>query len=184
MQNFFNRLIIGIGAIIAVAAAWALVTELVKDSTLQALNSNDISVDQALLVAQGAINECKKDNSVVTVAVVDRDGGVRFILRGDGASPELVDHARRKAYTARTFRQATSTWMERTALDAKDEKGKPIDLNGQQYLENTIAEKGGMPIIYKGDAIGGVGVTGSKGGGEADEACAKAGVSAIADQLL
>jgi len=115
---------------------------------------------------------------------VDHVGGVRFVVRGDGASPEMVDNARRKAYTARTFRQATSLWMERTAIDAKDEKGKPIDLNGQQMLENTIAQKGGMPIIWHGDAIGGVGVTGSKGGGEADETCAKAGVDAIADQLF
>jgi uncharacterized protein GlcG (DUF336 family) len=74
--------------------------------------------------------------------------------------------------------------MARTALDAVDDKGKPVDLNGQQYLENTIAEKGGVPIIWHGDAIGGVGVTGSKGGGEADEMCAKAGANAIADQLL
>jgi len=74
--------------------------------------------------------------------------------------------------------------MERTAIDAKDEKGKPIDLNGQQMLENTIAQKGGIPIIWHNDAIGGVGVTGSKGGGEADEACAKAGADAIADQLF
>jgi uncharacterized protein GlcG (DUF336 family) len=56
--------------------------------------------------------------------------------------------------------------MARTALDAVDDKGKPVDLNGQQYLENTIAEKGGVPILWHGDAIGGVGVTGSKGGGE------------------
>ncbi len=184
MQNFFNRIIMGVCAVIAVAAGWALVQELAKESTLQSLTNSDISVEQALMVAQGALDACKKDNSAVSVAVVDRDGGVRFILRADGATPELIDHARRKAYTARTFRQATSTWMERTALDAVDDKGKPIDLNGQQYLENTIAEKGGMPIIYHGDAIGGVGVTGSKGGGEADEACAKAGVDAIADQLL
>jgi len=183
-MGFINRIIMGVCAIIAVAASWGLVSQLIKDNTLQSLNSNDISVDQALLVAQGAIDACKKDNSVITVAVVDRDGLVRFAVRGDGAAPDAVDTARRKAYTARTFRQATSTWMERTAIDAKDDNGKPIDLNGQQYLENTIAQKGGFPIIYHGDAIGGVGVTGSKGGGEADESCAKAGADAIADQLL
>jgi uncharacterized protein GlcG (DUF336 family) len=64
------------------------------------------------------------------------------------------------------------------------ENGKRVDLYGQRFLENTIAKKGGMPIIWHADAIGGVGVTGSKGGEEADEACAKAGVEAIADQLL
>jgi len=184
LRNGVSKLAIGVFAVFAFSAVYALGFQLVKSATLQSLNYNDISVEQAMLVAEGAINECKKDNSAISVAVVDRDGLVRFLLRGDGATPELVDNARKKAYTARTFRQATRDWMTRTAIDAKDDNGKAIDLNGQQYLENTIAEIGGMPIIYKGDAIGGVGVTGSKGGGDGDEKCAKAGVAAIADQLL
>jgi len=184
LRNLVAKLAMFAFAVFALSASWALVQEVVKQNTLQSLANLDISVEQAMLVAEGAIAECKKDNSVISVAVVDRNGGVRFLLRGDGATPELADNARRKAYTARTFRQATSAWMERTAIDAVDEAGKSIDLNGQRYLENTIAEEGGMPIIYKGDAIGGVGVTGSKGGGKADEACAQAGVKAIANQLL
>jgi uncharacterized protein GlcG (DUF336 family) len=184
MQKLITGLVVGVVAIFVVSAGYALVQQMTRQFTLQSLAGNDISVEQALLVAQGAIDACKTDNSIVTVAVVDHEGGVRFILRGDGASPEIVDNARRKAYTARTFRQATSAWMERTALDAVDEKGKPIDLNGQRFLENTIAQKGGMPILWHGDALGGVGVAGSKGGEEADEVCAKAGVDAIADQLF
>ena len=184
MQKLMMGLAVGVIAIFVGSAGFALVQQMTRQFTLQSLGANDISVEQALLVAQGAVDACKKDNSVITVAVVDQEGGVRFVLRGDGASPEIVDNARRKAYTARTFRQATSTWMERTAMDAKDEKGKPIDLYGQRMLENTIAQKGGMPILWHGDAIGGVGVAGSKGGEEADETCAKAGVEAIADQLF
>jgi uncharacterized protein GlcG (DUF336 family) len=179
MQKLVSGLVVGVLAIFAVSAGFALVQQMTRQFTLQSLAGNDISVEQALLVAQGAINECKKDNSIITVAVVNHEGGVRFLLRADGASPEIVDNARRKAYTARTFRQATSAWMERTAMDAKDEKGKPIDLYGQRMLENTIAQKGGMPIMWHGDAIGAVGVVGSKGGEEA-----KAGVDAIADQLF
>ena len=185
MQTLIQRIVLVVLAIFAVGSAYALGSQLTRTFLLQSLAYGDISVEQALLVAQGAINECKqKDNSVISVAVVDRDGLTRFLLRGDGASNEMADNARKKAYTARTFRQATSDWMSRTALDAVDDKGKPIDLNGQQYLENTIAEEGGVPIIWHGDAIGGVGVTGSKGGGKADEMCAKAGAQAIADQLL
>ena len=184
MPKLFTKFIAFVGAIFAFASVYALGYQLVKTATLQTLALNEVSIDQALLVAQGAINECKKDGSVVTVAVVDRSGGVRFVLRGDGATPEDVDKARRKAYTARTFRMATSDWIDRTALDAVDEAGKPIDLIGQRFLENTLAEPGGMPLIWHNDAIGGVGVQGAKGGGEADELCAKAGVDAIRDQLL
>lgn len=183
MQRLINSIVVGVVGIFVVAAGFALVQQMVKQFTLQSLAANDISVEQALLVAQGAINECKKDNSAISVAVVDHEGGVRFVVRGDGASAQDVDDARKKAYTARTFRSATSVWMAHTDIDAV-ENGKRVDLFGQRFLENTIAKKGGMPIIWHGDAIGGVGVTGSKGGEEKDEACAKAGVDAIADQLL
>ncbi|HXJ01787.1 MAG TPA: heme-binding protein [Micropepsaceae bacterium] len=183
MQKLINTLVLGVAGIFVVAAGFALVQQMVKQFTLQSLAANDISVEQAVLVAQGAIDACKKDNSVISVAVVDHDGLVRFMLRGDGASAQDVDDARKKAYTARTFRSPTSVWMEHTAMDAV-ENGKRVDLYGQRFLENTIAKKGGMPILWHGDAIGGVGVTGSKGGEERDEACAKAGVEAIADQLL
>ena len=69
-----------------VGTGYGLVQQMVKMSMLQSLNNNDISVEQALLVAQGAMDACKKkDNSVISVAVVDRNGLVRFLLRGDGA---------------------------------------------------------------------------------------------------
>ena len=134
IRNGVAKLAMAVFAVFAFSAVYALGQELVRSATLQSLSNLDISVEQALLVANGAIAECKKDNSPISVAVVDRNGAVRFLLRGNGATPELVDNARRKAYTARTFRQATRDWMTRTAIDAKDDNGKDIDLNGQQYL--------------------------------------------------
>jgi uncharacterized protein GlcG (DUF336 family) len=184
VQNLTKLLAAGVAGVFVVGAGFALVQELLKDYTLQTLVETDISLEQALQVAQGAIAECKKTNSAVTVAVVDRIGDIRFAVRGDGAPADDVDVARRKAYTARTFRQATSDWIKRTAPDALDAKGNPVLLTGQRELENTITRAGGMPIIYHGDAIGGVGVVGSKGGDEMDEVCAKAGTQAISDQLL
>jgi uncharacterized protein GlcG (DUF336 family) len=184
MQKLINTVVLGVAGIFVVSAAFAIIQQMVNTMTLQSLTASDISVEQALLIAEGAINQCQKDSPATTVAVVDHDGGVRFLVRGDGASPEAVENARRKAYTARTFRAATSAWMERTGMDAVDDKGKRIDLYGQRLLENTLAQKGGLPIIWHGDAIGGVGVTGSKGGEDTDETCAKAGVDAIADQLF
>ncbi len=184
VQNLAKLLAAGVTAIFVVGAGFALLQELIKSYTLQTIAENDISVEQALQVAQGALDECKKSNSAVTVAVVDRVGGIRFAVRGDGASADDIDIARKKAYTARTFRQPTSQWIERTSPDAVDDKGTKRLLMGQRLLDNTIPRAGGMPIIYHGDAIGGVGVVGSKGGDEMDEACAKAGTQAIADQLL
>lgn len=176
MEGLAKLFVAGVAAVFVVGAGFALIQQVIRDNTLQSLSENDISLEQAVMVAKGAIEECKKSNSAVTVAVVDRVGGIRFLIRGDGAPADDADVARRKAYTARTFRQPTSTWLQRTGPDQP--------LHGQRLLADVTDKAGGMPIIYHGDAIGGIGVAGSKGGDEMDEACAKAGTQAIADQLL
>src|SRR3979409_730634 len=102
MQKLIAGLAVGVVTIFGVSAGFALVQHVTGQFTLQSLAGNDISVEQALLVAQGALDACKKDNSVITVAVVDHVGGVQFSVRGDGASPERGENPRRKAYTART----------------------------------------------------------------------------------
>ena len=109
---------------------------------------------------------------VVTVAVVDHEGGVRFILRGDGASPEIVDNDRRKAYTARTFRMTTEEFVKRMETE-------PVRRQ-QTTLPHVIAIGGGVPIKVGNDVIGGVGLSGSPG---VDEPCVNAGIDKVKDQL-
>ena len=173
MQKLIAGLAVGVITIFGVSAGFALVQQMTRQFTLQSLAGNDISVEQALLVAQGALDACKKDNSVITVAVVDHVGGVRFIVRGDGASPEMVDNARRKAYTARTFRRSSLEWAKRSEEPA---------FAGQRSLADVIALGGGLPIAVGDDTIGGVGVSGAPGQ-EKDEACARAALAKVADQL-
>jgi RNA polymerase sigma-32 factor len=151
MQTLVHRIVVVVLAIFVVGSAYALVNQLSRTFLLQSLAYGDISVEQALLVAQGAINECKqKDNSVITRCGRRPRRSDALPASGRRSIDRHGRRARKKAYTARTFRQATSDWMARTALDAVDDKGKPVDLNGQQYLENTIAEKGGVPILWHG----------------------------------
>jgi uncharacterized protein GlcG (DUF336 family) len=40
-----------------------------------------------------------------------------------------------------------------------------------------------MPIMMNGEAIGGVGISGAKGGQAEEEACAKAAIDSIAGEL-
>jgi uncharacterized protein GlcG (DUF336 family) len=65
----------------------------------------------ALTIAQTASQECGANTSV---AVVDRAGRLRVFLQGDNANPHNIELARRKAYSARTFRQPSSAWAKRT----------------------------------------------------------------------
>ena len=143
----------------------------------QALVQRNISVAQAMAVVEGVIESCGRDGSLVTVtiAIVDRAGQPRLMLAGDTSSPHNLDLARRKAYTARTFRRPSLEWAERTA--------DGTTLAGQRELVDVIPLGGGVPIMIGDEPIGGLGVSGAVGGQPADEACAFAGVAAIADQL-
>jgi uncharacterized protein GlcG (DUF336 family) len=136
----------------------------------QVLTQRDVSLRMALTIAETALAECGINTSV---AVVDRAGRLRVFLQGDNANPHNIELARRKAYTARTFRQPSSAWAKRTETTN----------TGQRMLADVIPLGGGMPINVGEDTIGGVGLSGAPGGQEQEEACGKAGIAKVADQL-
>src|SRR5258705_13913521 len=78
----------------------------------QVLNEKNISIKMALVIAETALTECTPR---VSVAVLDRAGRLRVFLQGDGASPHNLELARRKAYTALTFRRTSADWAKGTA---------------------------------------------------------------------
>jgi uncharacterized protein GlcG (DUF336 family) len=130
----------------------------------------DVSLPMALAIAQAASAECGINTSV---AVVDRAGRLKVFLQGDGAAPTHIELARRKAYTARTFRRTSGEWAKRTETTNV----------GQRMLAEVIPQQGGVPINVGNETIGGVGLSGAPNGGEQEEACAKAGIAKVADQL-
>jgi uncharacterized protein GlcG (DUF336 family) len=156
---------------------WSLVTGLaaliaVSSSTrAQVLSEKNISIKMALVIAETALNECTPR---VSVAVLDRAGRLRVFLQGDGASPHNLELARRKAYTALTFRRTSADWAKRTAEG---------DVTGQRSLTDVIPLGGGVPIMIGNDAIGSVGLSGAPNGQAQEEACAKAGIAKVQDQL-
>jgi len=133
----------------------------------------DVTWKLALAIAQGAIDACAKNNVPITVAVLDRAGRVRVFIAPDNPSPHNFELARRKAYTARTFRRPSLEWAQQTKGDS--------DNAGQRMLAEVIPLGGGVPINVGNDTIGAVGVSGQSQTG--DDACARAGVAAVADQL-
>src|ERR1700704_3972856 len=137
----------------------------------QVLMERNVSLHMALTIAETALAQCGVKTSV---AVVDRAGRMRVFLQGDGASPHNLELARRKAYTALTFRQTSAEWAKRTAEG---------DITGQRSLTDVIPLGGGVPIMIGNDAIGSIGLSGAPGGQPKEEACAKAGIAKVADQL-
>jgi uncharacterized protein GlcG (DUF336 family) len=152
------------------AAAAAAILCAAGSAGAQVLMQRDISLRMALAIAQTALAECGDNTSV---AVVDRAGRLRVFLQGDNANPHNIELARRKAYTARTFRTPSAEWAKRTETTN----------GGQRMLADVIPLGGGMPINAGEDTIGGVGLSGAQGGQAKEEACAKAGIAKVADQL-
>jgi ABC-type multidrug transport system fused ATPase/permease subunit len=115
----------------------------------------------AKTIAETAIDSCKVSGYSVSAVVVDRAGEVIVALRGDNAGPHTMENARRKAYTARSFRTSTADYAKRFA------DNDPV-VRRQVTLPNVIAIPGGLPIRVGDDVIGGAAASGSPG---VDEPC-------------
>jgi uncharacterized protein GlcG (DUF336 family) len=139
----------------------------------QLLPRRDLSYSIAKTIAETAIESCTAGGYRVSAVVVDRDGETIVALRGDNASPHTMENARRKAYTAVSFRASTTAYAKRLA------DGDAV-VPEQVTLPNVIAISGGLPIKVGDDFIGGVGLSGSPG---VDEPCVQAGRDKVADQL-
>jgi uncharacterized protein GlcG (DUF336 family) len=155
---------------LAAAAAVAAFVAVPQGANAQVLNQRDVSLRLALSIAEAALAEC---GDFTSVAVVDRAGRLRVFLQGDNANPHNIELARRKAYTARTFKMPSAEWAKRTETAN----------GGQRMLAEVIPLGGGMPINIGEETIGGVGLSGAIGGQPKEEACARAGIAKVADQL-
>ena len=108
------------------------------------------------------------------MAVVDRGGVVQVMLRDRFAGPHTPRTAGGKAWTAVSFRTNTAELVELT------QPGKPQ--SGLRQLPDVVILGGGVLIEAGGQLVGAIGVSGAPGG-EADDACARAGIAAIQDSL-
>ena len=138
------------------------------------LTSATLSTDAALTVARAALADCRRQGFVVAVAVVDRAGIPLALLRDNLAGPHTPETAVGKAWTAVSFRTDT------VELARATQPGQAS--SGLRSVPRFTAVGGGVPIQAAGSVIGGIGVSGAPSG-EADDACAKAGIASVQDEL-
>jgi len=153
--------------------ALALGCVLAAPAGAQLLNHKDISASIAITIAQTTIETCKANGFSVSATVVGRNGEIIVQVRGDNTGPHTIENSFRKAYTARTFRSPSGALVDRVKADPT---------LGLIHLTNVIANQGALPIKVGEEVIGAVGASGAPGG-EKDEACVKAGIDKVADQL-
>ncbi|MGI9498879.1 MAG: GlcG/HbpS family heme-binding protein [Geminicoccaceae bacterium] len=133
-----------------------------------------LSPELAVDLAAAALESCRAADFQVAVAVVDRFGVLQVMIRDRFAGPHTPDTARRKAWTAVSFRSDTQSLVSLTAADSPQAAAR--DISGALMLG------GGVPIEAAGSIVGGVGVSGAPGGDE-DDRCARAGIDAVLERL-
>ena len=111
--------------------------------------------------------EAAKNNWKVSIAVVDEGGYLLHLERMDGATLASPEIAALKARTAALSRVPTK-FLE----DVTKERTATMMFPGR------LPVQGGLPILYQGECVGAIGVSGVKS--PEDEQIAGAGLRALA----
>jgi uncharacterized protein GlcG (DUF336 family) len=126
-----------------------------------------LTLDDCRKISAAAEAEAKKNNWIVSVALLDDGGHLLHLIRMDGASPFNARTAIAKGKTAAETRRSTLVWEDRI-------KGGRHSMLGMPQITPV---QGGLPIVVDGTCIGGVGVSGVQS--HEDEQIAKAGIDAL-----
>lgn len=162
-------------AILSGVATLALILSARSAGAADLLSEKVLPLSVATQAAQAAVTACTQKGFHISVAVTDRAGLVRVLMRDDQAGPHTLDSSVKKAYTAASFGLSTGV-LTKILLAHPDAMGLR-DIN-----DKILIMQGGLPIQLGAEVIGGIGVGGTPGG-DTDEACARAGLEKIQDRL-
>ena len=130
--------------------------------------------ETALKAAVAGLKACRDAGSQVAVAIVDRTGQTQVVLRDRFAGMHTPNAAVDKAWTAVSFKSNTTQFADAT------QAGKAS--SGIRAIPRVLAIGGGLMIEAGGSLLGAIGVSGAPNG-EMDDACAKAGLEAVREEL-
>ena len=132
-----------------------------------------LSPETAMKAAQAALDSCRAEGYQVSVMVVDRFGVAQVLIRDRFAGPHTPSTARRKAWTAVSFRTNTVELNELTEAN---------EFSGVRHVDEALMVGGGVPIEAAGSVVGGIGISGAPSG-KLDDDCARAGIAAIEEDI-
>ncbi len=133
--------------ILAVAAFWVCLATV----NAQVITTHNLSLEASKKIVAEAV-KFAKDNKAPggSIAVVDAGGNLIYMERLDGTFAASADVSIKKANTAAQFKAPSSR------LENSINSGRPALITvGRTFLQ------GGIPIIYNGEVIGAIGVSGS-----------------------
>jgi glc operon protein GlcG len=124
-----------------------------------------ISLENAKKAATQALEEARKNNWTMAVAVVDTNGALVYYEKIDNTQIGSAEVAVRKARSAALFKRTTKAFQDLLATG-----GAGLRVLG---LEVAVPVEGGVPLLIDGKIVGAIGVSGDSA--DHDGQCAKAG---------
>ena len=160
------KTVCGIGAL-------AIACSVTSTTNAQLITTKQLSLPIAVAIAQTAVQTCKQQGYNVSVHVIGNMGEILVAMRGDNTGPHTMENSMRKALASRGQRIPSGQFAENVAKTPNA---------GALRLGNMIPARGALPIKAGEDVIGAAGASGAPGG-DKDEACVKAGIDKVTDQL-
>jgi len=128
-----------------------------------------IDIATAKKVAAAAVEEARKANFQMAVAITDAAGDLVYFEKMDGTQTGSVKVAEGKARSAALYRRPTKVFQDIVAAG-----GDGLRILG---LEGAVPIEGGLPLVIGGKIVGAIGASG--GSAPQDGQTAKAGVAAL-----
>ena len=128
-----------------------------------------ITIEDAKKAAAPALDEARKNNWTMVVAIVDPGGVPVYLEKMDGAPTGSVAVSISKARSAALFKRATKVFQDQLAAGG--------DGLRVLKLEQAIPVEGGLPLVIDGKVVGAIGLSG--GTSAQDGQCAQAGANAL-----
>ena len=128
-----------------------------------------INLEKAKMVAAPALDEARKNNWTVAVAIVDIAGNLVYFEKMDNTQTGSVNVAIDKARSAALFKRPTKVFQE--TLAAAGDGLRVLRLQGAVPID------GGIPLLIEGSIVGAIGVSGAAA--QQDGQCAKASADAL-----
>jgi glc operon protein GlcG len=125
----------------------------------------NLATVKAMIAAAEA--EAQRQHVDITLVIVDENGNLLFLERGDGVSVNTLQWAQKKARHAAFYRSPSKDGADTVS------KGNVAALAYPDFFPG----QGGLPIIVDGQLLGGIAASGSKS--EIDEKIAQAGLDAL-----
>lgn len=111
-----------------------------------------LTLEAAKVISSAAEAEAEKNGWAVAISVTDDRGELIHFIRMNNTTNAAVGISQKKAFHAANYRRNT-TFHEKLLSEGSGNMGV-------LSLPNCMPIEGGIPLVYQGDVIGAIGVSG------------------------